>query len=296
MEKRPFGKTGLSVSALGFGAAELGYAGAEGSLFKEVLFGALDAGLNTIDTAECYGTSEERLGEVLGKRRKDLLLFTKCGHANGYADPDWNDVGRLEKSLERSLKRLRTDAVDLFQLHSCSKEALERGEVVEFMKRAKKAGKTRFIGYSGDDEAALFAVKSGVFDALQTSVNLADQDVLGEILPEAKKRGMGVIAKRPIGNAAWRHSDRPSEYHAPYWERFKKLKYDFLEKPEAAETALRFTLSSPGVCTAIVGTTKPGRWQENAKSVAKGPLDKKAYDAIRRRWEETAEANWIGQI
>lgn len=294
MEKRPFGKTGLSVSALGFGAAELGYAGGDASLFKEVLSGALDAGLNVIDTAECYGTSEEGLGQALGKRRKDLLLFTKCGHSHGYGDPDWSDVGRLEKSLERSLERLRTDAVDLFQLHSCSKEVLERGEVVEFMKRVKKAGKTRFIGYSGDDEAALCAVTLGAFDALQTSVSLADQDVIDKILPEAAKRGLGVIAKRPIANAAWRHAERPSEYHAPYWERFKALEYDFLKTDAGAETALRFTLSVPGVCTAIVGTSKPGRWRQNAEALAKGPLDAKTYQAIRARWKQVADG-WSGQ-
>lgn len=299
MEKRKFGKTGLEVSVLGFGGAEVGFSNANAARVEELLSSALDAGLNVIDTAECYETSEELIGKAVSSRRKEYYLFSKCGHSHGYDKPDWDNIKALEESLNRSLKRLKTDYLDLFQLHSCPKETLERGEVIEFMQKAKQAGKTRFIGYSGDNEAALFAVECGEFDTLQTSVNIADQNVIGQIIPEAAKRGMGVIAKRPIANAAWLRKEVPeSDYSFPYWQRLRRLNYDFLNKPkeESVSTALRFTLSIPGISTAIVGTQQPGRWQENAKITAKGPLDQKTFDAVREAWKRTAQPDWIGQI
>ena len=110
---------------------------------------------------------------------------------------------------------------------------------------------------------------------------------------------MGVIAKRPIANAAWRMELQPEDsyYHA-YWNRFQKLDYEFLrgDPAKAVATALRFTLSIPGVHTAIVGTKKPGRWRENADLVAAGPLPAAQWEKIRARWREVADASWIGQV
>jgi len=268
MEKRPFGKTGLKVSVLGFGGAEVGYRGATRAQVEALLNGALDAGLNVIDTAECYVTSEELIGQAVGRRRRDFYLFSKCGHSHGYEDPDWNHPERLQASLDRSLRRLMTDALDLYQLHSCSKETLERGEVIDFMQRAKASGKTRFIGYSGDQEGARYAVGTGVFDALQISVSIADQEAVEDILPEAARRQMGVIAKRPIANAIWMQKSAPDAYYAPYWERLRKLRYEFLQDGagQAVDTALRFTLSVPGVSVAIVGTQSPAAGRTTRKS------------------------------
>jgi aryl-alcohol dehydrogenase-like predicted oxidoreductase len=109
---------------------------------------------------------------------------------------------------------------------------------------------------------------------------------------------MGVIAKRPIANAAWRYPHKPENaYHQTYWERLRKLDYDFLEgdMAEAVAVALRFTLSVPGVDTAIVGTTKPGRWRENATFLEAGPLSAVQFDRIRERWREAADPSWVGQ-
>jgi aryl-alcohol dehydrogenase-like predicted oxidoreductase len=298
MEKRKFGKTGMMVSVLGFGGAEVGFRGATQPQVEKLLESALDAGLNVIDTAECYMTSEELIGQTVSRRRKDYYLFTKCGHSHGYEDPDWQDMNRLEASLEQSLRRLKTDHVDLFQLHSCTEDVLRKGDVIDFMKRAKKSGKTRFIGYSGDNEAALYAVKTGVFDALQTSISIADQRSIDQWVPEAAKREMGIIAKRPIANVMWQEKSRPDAYYVDYWERLRVLRYKFLQNSpeEAVATALRFTLSVPGVSVAIVGTQKPGRWQENARIVDQGPLDPKLYESIRQLWDKTARADWICQI
>jgi len=296
MEKRKLGKTGLNVSVLGFGGAEIGFGGANVQLVQELLSKALDAGLNVIDTAECYEVSEERIGEAVSDRRKDFYLFSKCGHSHGYEDPDWNDIGRLETSLDRSLKRLKTDHLDLFQLHSCSLDILKKGDVIEFMKRAKASGKTRFIGYSGENEAAQFAITSGAFDTLQLSVSIAEQACIDSVIPAAVKAGMGVIAKRPLANVAWKQHNRPEGYTANYWERLQKLAYDFLMREDAVDTALRFTLSVPGISVALTGTMQPGRYEENARIAANGPLDPSLYKAIRQRWSSVAEPSWTGEI
>lgn len=298
LEKRVFGKTGLEVSVLGFGGSEIGYERAAVETVGRLLGDALDAGLNVIDTAECYLDSEELIGRAVAHRRHDFLLFTKCGHAAGWDVPDWHPRA-LAQSIDRSLKRLKTDYLDLVQLHSCAEEILRRGEAIDVLQRARDAGKARFIGYSGDGAAARYAVECGAFDTLQTSVNVADQEALELTLPLARERGMGVIAKRPVANAVWKHETLPEdEYVRPYWERLQKLNYDFLKRGmgESVGYALRFTLSVPGVHTAIVGTTKPGRWRENAELLAAGPLPADEFEAVRARWREVAGADWTGEV
>ena len=297
MEKRQFGKTDMQVSTLGFGGAEIGFESVSVETAGRVIGEALDAGLNVVDTAECYGESENLIGRALGHRRNDYYLFTKCGHASGFDLPDW-DLNMLEQSIERSLQRLRTDCVDLVQLHSCSEEMLRQGDVIEVLQRARDTGKTRYIGYSGDSKAALYAIECGAFDTLQTSVNITDQEPLDLTLPRAVERNMGVIAKRPLANVAWKQTEQSvSDYHRTYWQRLQQLGYDFAQGDvnEAVGVALRFTLSAPGVHTAIVGTTKPGRWQQNAELLAAGPLPQQQIEAIRARWKEVAAADWTGQ-
>ncbi|PAF33688.1 aldo/keto reductase [Paenibacillus sp. 7516] len=297
MELREYGNTGMKVSTLGFGGSEIGSNVSKQDV-ETLLNTALDAGLNVIDTAECYGNSEELIGDVLSHRRDDYYLFTKCGHAAGVDGPDW-DPKVLEQTINRSLRRLQTEYVDVIHLHSCSEEVLRQGAVIEVLQRAKEAGKTRFIGYSGDTTDALYAIGTGVFDSLETSLNIADQEAIDLTLPEARKRNMGVIAKRPIANAAWMFDTLSEDaYPFVYWRRLQELGYGFLtgnDVQSAVETALRFTLSTEGVDTAIVGTTKPNRWQQNADLVAKGALPQELYDEIRTRWKEVAGADWTGR-
>jgi aryl-alcohol dehydrogenase-like predicted oxidoreductase len=296
MERRRLGRTDMTVSVLGFGGSEIGYHGVNVRTVSKLLGSALDAGLNVIDTAECYENSEELIGKAIATRRREFYLFTKCGHGGGWARSDWR-AKPLLKSIERSLERLATDHVDLIQLHSCSLAELQKGDVIAALEQARERGLTRYIGYSGDGAAAHYAIECGRFDTLQTSVSIADQEALDLTLPLARKREMGVIAKRPIANVAWRYTRRPESYHADYWMRLRKLAYPFLHDDGAAvATALRFTLSVPGVHTAIVGTTKPERWQENAALLAAGALPKKDFDGIRARWRDIAEASWEGQV
>jgi aryl-alcohol dehydrogenase-like predicted oxidoreductase len=298
MEHRQLGKTDMRVSVLGFGGAEIGFERATPEVVARLLDDAIDAGLNVIDTAECYLGSEELIGRAVAGRRDAYYLFTKCGHAEGPGRDDWRPES-LRASIERSLKRLRTDRVDLVQLHSCSEDLLRQGDVIDVLRRARERGQTRYIGYSGDGDAARYAIECGAFDVLQTSVSIADQEAIDRTLPLARAAGLGVIAKRPIANAAWRYAERPENaYHQPYWERLRALDYDFLrgDARQAASVALRFTLGVPGVHTLIVGTTKPGRWRENAAVLEAGPLPPEPFEAIRARWRAVAGDDWVGQI
>ncbi len=300
MEKRPLGKTDMQVSPLGFGSYKMsGKPG--GSTVKEVdrlLGSVLDAGVNVIDTAECYGQSEELIGRAIGHRRRDFYLFTKCGHAAGLDLPDWSRP-LLEQSIERSLHRLRTDHLDLVQLHSCSRELLRRGEVIEVLQRARAAGKTRYIGYSGDWCAALFAIRCGAFDVLQTSLNIADQETIELTLPQARAREMGIIAKRSLANTAWiSRQGLADSAVAIYSKRLGMLNYDFLKGPLdiATSIALRFTLCVPGVDIVLIGSTSPEHWRHNASLLAAGPLPLAQFEAIRARWKRlTWWRQWLPQ-
>jgi aryl-alcohol dehydrogenase-like predicted oxidoreductase len=288
----------MLVSVLGFGGSEIGYRRVAKSRVARLLQAALDAGLNVLDTAECYEASEALIGEAVAARRDEYFLFTKCGHPHAFSRPDWGPRSLLTQ-IERSLERLRTDHVDLIQLHSCEEPVLRRGEVIEALDRARERGLARYIGYSGDGAAARYAVECGRFDTLQTSVSIADQEALDLTLPLARTRGLGIIAKRPIANVAWRSARRPTEpYYRPYWERLRVLDYDFLSRPlaEAVASALRFTLSVPGVATAIVGTTNPDHWRENATRLEAGGLPPAIFETLRARWREVADATWVGQV
>ena len=119
------------------------------------------------------------------------------------------------------------------------------------------------------------------------------------LLPLARERAMGVIAKRPLANAAWRYARKPAKsYHQSYWSRLRTLDYEFLKAaPDTAVgTALRFTLAVPGVHTAIVGTTKVERWQQNAALLGAGAPPRDAFERIRARWRAVADASWVGQV
>jgi len=300
MEKRRLGKTDMDVSVLGFGGAEIGFESASPEAVEKLLKSALDAGLNVVDTGECYRGSEELIGQAVSDRREDFYLFTKCGHPHGMeSSANWSQASLLQ-SIERSLGRLKTDRLDIVHLHSCSESELRKGEAITALQTARERGYTRYIGYSGDSRAAHFAVECGAFDTLQTSISIADQEAIELTVPLAHKKQMGVIAKRPIANAAWKTGHKPIQgYHHEYWERLRKLNYEFLRNADlekAIGIALRFTLTVPGVHTAIVGTKKPERWQENAQLLEAGPLSEAEFHAIRHRWEEYAPRIWIGQI
>jgi aryl-alcohol dehydrogenase-like predicted oxidoreductase len=154
---------------------------------------------------------------------------------------------------------------------------------------ARQAGKTRHVGYSGDGEAALWAIASGVFDTLQTSFNLVDQSARLEVLPKARAAGMGVIVKRPIANAAW-NAPRGSGATREGYRRGLQALLDLGPIPGAPEDrialALGFTLAHEEVDTAIVGTRNPAHMRANIATVEDElPLPAEVVRELHRRYD-----------
>jgi aryl-alcohol dehydrogenase-like predicted oxidoreductase len=299
VEQRRLGKTGLDISVLAFGAAEIGYEGAAQGTVDRILGTVLDAGVNVIDTAECYSDSEEKIGAAVSHRRNDFHLFTKCGHASGLEGEDWTPEV-IRKGVERSLQRLRTDRVDLLQLHSCSARILQRGAVIAVLQELRAAGKTRFIGYSGDGSDAVAAIATGAFDTLQTSVNLLDQEAITLTLPRAVEASMGVLAKRSLANAVWKYTDQPDNaYYHEYWRRMQQIDYLFLRGGnlhDSLATALRFTLSVPGVTAAIAGSKSEERVRQNLSLLPPCTLPADQFECIREIWSQRSLSTWTGQV
>src|SRR6202040_3128702 len=186
MEKRRLGRTDMDVTVLGFGGA--GTAGEDVETIGKVLNSGLDAAIKVLHTAECYDGSEESIGNAISKRRTEFFLFTKCGHPRGIGTEDWSG-NSISESIERSLRRLQTDRIDLIQLHGCSEAVLKKGEAISALEKARERGWVRYLGYSGDGRPARFAVECDAFDALQTSINIADQEAISQIVPLARKIG-----------------------------------------------------------------------------------------------------------
>lgn len=298
METRKFGKTDMKVSVLGFGSAEIGMDSSKATDREvgDLLNALLDEGVNVLDSASSYKRSESLIGQFVSSRRSEYYIFSKLGEGEsvGLPYPDW-DVRNVRPSIERTLRDLRTDYVDLMMIHSCSEAVLRQGDLIEALRELKREGLTRYIGYSGDSTDALFAVNTGVFDALETSINIADQEALQLTVSEAAKRDMGIIAKRPIANAVWVRQGLENAPD-PYVERLEKLNYPFLKNDSdaIAEKALRFVLSVPYVDTAIVGTTNLTHFRQNIGYAAKGKLPDREILDIRNRWLEIQEPAWSG--
>jgi aryl-alcohol dehydrogenase-like predicted oxidoreductase len=307
METIPFGRTGLKVSRIAFGAGPIGYLGASEDQAAKVLDLLLDRGVNLIDTAAAYLGSEELIGKALGagRRRDDVLLLSKCGRrVEGVEGEDWS-ARLVTETVERSLRRLGTDHLDVMLLHSCGLEVLKRGEALGALIRAREAGKIRFAGYSGDNEAATFAVGLPGVDVLMCSASICDQANLEGALPAAERAGTAVIAKRTVANAAWKPLAAQQgiyrDYVKPYADRFQAMALDpaALGFPGGAwmELALRFTLSLPEVHVLSVGTTSPANAEANLRLLEAGPLVPDAVRTIRRAFREAqarSGAPWPG--
>ena len=289
---RPLGGTGLHVSIVGLGAGTLGDPTLHDGEAERLLLGALDVGVNLIDTAPSYGLSEERIGRFLGPRRKEVVLSTKGGYGVPGV-PDWSGEV-IGAGIEQALRRLRTDVLDVFHLHSCPLEVLRREEILRALERAVAEGRIRAAGYSGENEALAFAIMSGRFAVVQTSVNLCDQRGLESLVPDAAGRGMGVLAKRALANAVWR-DDRPGdEASRAYRHRLEVMRLD--PAPLAWDAlAIRFAAHAPGVTSILVGTRRLERVARAVGLAAEGPLPEARMDALRARFR-ACDANWVGQV
>jgi len=274
MEKLPLGKTGLNVSRLGIGLSEIG--SSDEATARDVLIQAFELGINFFDTAACYKRSEEFFGKVMSEFRNDIVLASKCGHASSFNSDlkDWSYEG-VKLSIERSLKLLNTDRLDLLQVHSCSLEELKKGEIVRAMNDAKDQGKIIHLGFSGDNDAAVWAAESGLFETIQTSFNLVEQKARYELFKSTKKNNLGVIAKRPIANGAWRALENPhvhsapSDYAAEYYRRAQiigELGPLEDEPNDRILTSMGFVFGFSEVNVGIIGSQNPKHIKSNIKT------------------------------
>lgn len=287
MEQRPFGTTGLTVSALGLGAGQVGQDSVTEDQAAQLLNGALDAGVTLLDTARGYGLSEERIGRHLAGRRDEFVLSSKGGY-DVPGTENWTPAA-VTAGIDRALRQTRSERIDIFHLHSCPVRDLERGDLQDALDAAVAAGKIGLAAYSGDNEHLAYAVDSGRFRSIETSVNLADQWNLHHVV--GRRPELGVIAKRPLANAPWRFAERPvGDYAELYWERLRELALD----PAGLawdELALRFSAYAPGVHTAITGTARLEHLQRNIAIVERGPLPSDVLAQIEAAWKRVG-ADW----
>jgi len=310
MQKRRLGKTGFDVSVLGFGGGPVGFLETDQKEVSTILNTLLDRGVNLIDTAAVYVGSEVAIGEAIGHRRDEYVLVTKCGRAMEGLDGDAWSATVIEQTVDRALKRLRTDHLDVMLLHSCDLETLKKGEALGALAKARDAGKIRFYGHSGDNEAVTYAAGLDDVAVVETSVNICDHANIDTLLPVAQRHDTGVLAKRPLANAAWRSAAEQRGMYANYAQTYSErlaqmgitpadLGYDGDAVEAWPEIALRFTLSQPGVTTAIVGTTRAANVRRNLDIAAKGPLPQPQVDALRdafHRAEAASGSAWPGQM
>jgi aryl-alcohol dehydrogenase-like predicted oxidoreductase len=290
--QRAYGSTGLRVSLLGLGAGQIGDGQVDEAHVGKLLNEVLDLGITLIDTARGYGLSEERIGRHIAHRRKEFVLSTKVGYGIDGV-PDWT-YNCIVAGVDRALKLMKTDRLDIAHLHSCPQDTLERGEVIDALDRCVTDGKIRFAAYSGDNEPLVWALASGRFRGLMCSVNVFDQRAIDRVVMPAGKRGIGLIAKRPIGNAPWLHANQPTgQYCEQYWLRMKAMGLDF--GADWSEIALRFTAFTDGVTCCIVGGKNVDHIHSNIASIARGPLATDVVDKIRAAFAQH-DRDWTGQV
>lgn len=292
MEKRNYGTTNITLPVLGFGAGLIGDAKMDENYVGYFVNQIVDLGITFIDTARGYGLSEERIGRHLSWRRNDFILSTKVGYSiPGYQDWTYECV---VAGVHHALQLMKTDHIDIVHLHSCPKETLENGDVILALQKMIQEGKIRVAAYSGENDALNFAMRSNQFNGLMSSINIFDQRSIESVVTPASKKGIGYIAKRPIGNAPWLHDKLPSgNYCEEYWKRMKAMKLEFGDK--WTDIALRFTAFTPGISCSIVGTTNLDHIKKNIEIVTKGPLPAGTIETIRAAFKQN-DTQWIGQV
>jgi len=271
IEKRSLGKTGEKLSMIGFGGIVVMDATPEQS--SQRVKEAIDYGINYFDVAPTYGDAEIKLGPALEPYRKDVFLACKTTKRT-------KDESREE--LERSLERLKTDHLDLYQLHAVTElkdvdTILGKGGAMETFLEAREEGKIRFIGFSAHSVEAAMALMDGFdFDTILFPINFTTWHAGNfgpQVLARAKEKGMGILALKAMAKQ-------------PYGEnaqnKVPKCWYEPLTDPEEARMGLRFTLSHP-----VTAAIPPGN--ENLFSMALGlatkfkPLTKNEVDEIKEK-------------
>jgi aryl-alcohol dehydrogenase-like predicted oxidoreductase len=299
LETRALGRTGADVTVLGYGAMEL-----RGGPWSPViddqeagrlLNAVLDAGITLIDTSIDYGTSEELIGRYLAGRRDEYFLATKCGcllePPAGARPPFPHDysAANVQAGLEQSLRRLRTDRLDLVQVHmSPSRDQLTADKTVETLQSLRDEGKIRFIGMSGILPNLPDQIAMGVFDVFQIPYSAVQREHEG-LITAAAEAGAGTLIRggaargAPAQDKGWRRGPLglPEGEGQRRWE--TSGVEDLLGDMTSLEFVLRFTLSHPDLSTTIVGTSSMQHLRSNLAIAEKGPLPPEVYEEAKRR-------------
>jgi len=288
MKKNRLGKTGLEVTQLSYGAMELrgksqwdGRA-VSGQQAERILNAVLDAGINFIDTAPDYGTSEEFIGRYISTRRDEFFLATKCGcdpeDKGGKGGHLWTS-DQLRHNIEGSLKRMKTDYVDILQLHNPEPDKAPIYELIETLREIKDHGLTRIIGISTTLPWLSQYLAMDVFDTFQIPYSCLEPQH-HDVISQVAEAGAGVIIRGGIGKGG----PRAEQLQRVNLEVWKKAGLDELcHDITPAELILRYTLSHPHFQTSIVGTMNPEHLADNLKAVEKGPLPADLYREINQR-------------
>jgi 1-deoxyxylulose-5-phosphate synthase len=284
MKRNRLGRTGLEVSAIGLGTVELGLdygaPGAGGTApppeaeATRLLNCALDRGIDFIDTARLYGTSEEIIGKAIGHRRREFTLATKVFH---FAPEGLRGAALRERvfdSIHTSLRLLRTDYVDILKIHSAPHDVVVDEGLRAILEDARSQGLTRFIGASVYGEAGMAALRTGRYDCLQIAYNVLDRSAESELIPLAAQTGAGLVVRSVLlkGVLTGRYRDLPG----PLAElREAAAALDSLACQAGitlAELAYRYVLSNPGCAVALAGTGRVEELEATLRFAEAGPL------------------------
>ncbi|MFE7566470.1 aldo/keto reductase [Streptomyces sp. NPDC057539] len=316
MHYRELGRSGLSVSEIGYGAWGIGASGWVGATEDEsvrALHRAIDRGVNFIDTARGYGESERIVGRVVRERADDqVYVATKVPPKNrvwpapGGLDPAVTFPGtHIRDSLESSLRVSGLDHFDVVQFHVWSDEWVGRGDWLETIAELKQQGKIRLFGVSINDhqpDNALALVRSGVVDTVQVIYNIFDQAPADTLLPACQEHGVGVIVRvaldeggltgRITAGTTFPDSDFRSRYFrddrpAQVEHHVNAITTELGIAPDAiAETALRYVLSAPAVSTVIPGMRTVRNVERNTAVSDGHPLTSDQLTLLaRHRWQ-----------
>jgi aryl-alcohol dehydrogenase-like predicted oxidoreductase len=297
---RILGRAGADVTILGYGAMELRGRPRGPQISDQdagrLLNAVLDGGINLIDTSPDYGRSEELIGTYLGHRRDEFFLASKCGCPIEFptdAPPPYpHDYSprNVRAALEQSLRRLRTDRLDLVQVHmSPGKATLEENHTVETIRDLQAEGKVRFIGMSGIRPNLPDHIAMGVFDVFQIPYSAVQRDH-EELITRAAETGAGTLIRGGAARGAasqdknWRTG--PLSQDAGVGQRNWQTSGIAGLVSEAGmsnmEFVLRFTLSHPGLSTTIVGTSSPAHLASNIAAAESGPLPADLYEKAKK--------------
>jgi aryl-alcohol dehydrogenase-like predicted oxidoreductase len=292
LERRTLGRTGLSVTTLGYGAMDLGGPPAANEISDDeagrVLNAVLDTGINFIDTAVCYGSSEMRIGRSISHRRSEYVLATKCGCLPGkpMGTPHVHTAENIRAGVEHSLRTMRTDYIDIAQFHhSLTRSSWESEGALDELVKMKQEGKLRFIGVSGTLPNLVEQIDSDVFDVFQIPYSAVQREHEA-IIERASVAGGGIIVRGGVARGAPTNWDKryymlTSEEMRGRWD--KAGLDEILDGMSRIEFMVRFTISLADLDTTIIGTKDVDHLQENLAAAQKGPLPQTLASEAKRR-------------